>query len=125
MKKLSEEVTKTEKTEGKKNTLKKLFSLPKKSRELSKEEKEKQLAEEKKSKNKIFYHIFQDFVGYGRINIVMEDEGIEDISCDGHHVPIFIYHKKYDAIPTNIKYSDEKELDSFVVRLAQICGKQI
>ena len=80
---------------------------------------------EQKSKEKIFYHVFREFLGYGKIDIIMEDEGIEDISCDGHHVPVFIYHKKYDAISTNIKFDDEKELNSFVVRLAQICGKQI
>ena len=55
----------------------------------------------------------------------MEDEGIEDISCDGHHVPIFIYHKKYNEITSNITFDNENELNSFVVRLAQICGKQI
>ena len=80
---------------------------------------------EQKSKENIFYHVFREFLGYGKIDIIMEDEGIEDISCDGHHVPVFIYHKKYDAISTNIKFDDEKELNSFVVRLAQICGKQI
>ena len=77
------------------------------------------------TKNKIFYYIFRDFIGYGKIDILMEDEGIEDISCDGYHVPIFIYHKKYDAITTNIRFENEEELDSFVVRLSQICGKQI
>jgi len=81
--------------------------------------------EEKMIKEKIYYHLFRDFLGYNRIDILMKDEGIEDISCDGHQVPIFIYHKKYDAITTNIKFDDEKELNSFVVRLAQICGKQI
>jgi len=80
---------------------------------------------EKESKDKIFYHIFRDFLGYGKIDIIMEDEGIEDISCDGHHVPIFIYHKKYDEVTTNVKFDDENELNSFVVRLTQICGKQI
>jgi flagellar protein FlaI len=81
--------------------------------------------EEKKTKDKIFYHIFREFLGYGKIDILMRDEGIEDISCDGHHVPLFIYHKKYDAIPTNINFKNAEELDSFVVRLSQICGKQI
>ena len=77
------------------------------------------------SKDKIFYHLFRNFIGYNRIDIIMEDEGIEDISCDGHHVPIFLYHKKYEAISTNIQFKDMEELDSFVVRLSQICGKQI
>ena len=81
--------------------------------------------EEKKIKEKIYYHLFRDFLGYNKIDVIMKDEGIEDISCDGHHVPIFIYHKKYDAITTNVKFDDEQDLTSFVIRLAQVCGKQI
>jgi flagellar protein FlaI len=82
-------------------------------------------AEEQERKDKIFYHLFRDFIGYGKIDIIMRDDGIEDISCDGHHVPIFIYHKKYDEISSNVWFDDEQELNSFVVRLAQISGKQI
>jgi flagellar protein FlaI len=55
----------------------------------------------------------------------MNDVGIEDISCDGHHVPVFLYHKKYEEITTNIQFENMEELDSFVVKLSQICGKQI
>jgi len=80
---------------------------------------------EEEAKDKIFYHIFRDFIGYGRIDILMEDEGIEDVSCDGYLVPIFIHHKKYEAITTNVQFKDREEVDSFVVRLSQICGKQI
>jgi len=91
------------------------------------QEKEKEEIEvaAKESKDKIFYHVFREFIGYGPIDIVMKDDGIEDISCDGHHVPIFLYHKKYEAISTNIRFENEEHLNSFVVRLAQICGKQI
>ena len=78
-----------------------------------------------KSKEKIFYHLFREFLGYGRIDILMHDEGIEDVSCDGPNIPIFLYHKKFDEISTNIIFKEDDELDSFVVRLSQICGKQI
>ena len=77
------------------------------------------------SKDKIFYYIFQEFIGYGKIDILMNDEGIEDISCDGFEIPIFIFHKKYESIKTNIKFDSTDALDSFVIRLSQICGKQI
>jgi flagellar protein FlaI len=108
----------------KKKSLKNLFS--KKEKEDKDKLTKEQIAElEEKAKRKIFYHIFKEFLGYGKIDVIMEDEGIEDISCDGYHVPIFIYHKKYDEISTNVKFEDEFELDSFVIRLAQICGKQI
>lgn len=79
----------------------------------------------KESKDKIFYYVFQDFIGYGKIDILMHDEGIEDISCDGSNIPIFIYHKKLESIRSNLVYTTTEELDSFVVKLSQMCGKQI
>jgi type IV secretory pathway ATPase VirB11/archaellum biosynthesis ATPase len=77
------------------------------------------------SKDKIFYHLFREYLGYGVIDIVMLDDGIEDISCDGPDVPVFLYHKKYEEMTTNIYFETPEMLDSFVVRLAQVCGKQI
>ena len=128
------EEEKEEKPENKQKGEKKsklTLTLPKLKNPIAKKDKVPELLEdelkklEEESKKKIFYHIFREFLGYGKIDIPMSDEGIEDISCDGHHVPIFIYHKKYSAITTNIKFDNELELDSFVVRLSQICGKQI
>lgn len=86
---------------------------------------DKQIKIEKNAKDIILYYIFREFTGYGRIDILMNDSDIEDISCDGHAIPIFIFHKKYESIKTNIIYKDADELDSFVVKLSQMCGKQI
>jgi flagellar protein FlaI len=108
-----------------KETQKKEEAKIKKEPKPTKLSKEELLAAEQESRDKIFYHIFREFLGYSKIDIIMNDEGIEDVSCDGYHVPIFIYHRKYNAISTNIKFDNESDLDSFVVRLSQICGKQI
>ena len=105
-----------------KKSIKEMFSFKKKKEKIEPRILNQQ---EQESKDKIFYHLFRDFLGYGKIDIIMKDVGIEDISCDGHHVPIFIYHKKYSEITTNVMFDDEQDLNSFVVRLAQICGKQI
>lgn len=77
------------------------------------------------SKDRVFYHIFREFVGYGKIDILMQDDGIEDISCDGYGIPIFIHHRDFESIRTNIVFGAADELDSFVVKLSQMCGKQI
>ena len=77
------------------------------------------------SKDKIYYYVFQEFMGFGKIDILMKDIGIEDISCDGIGVPIFIFHKDFESIKTNIIFRDIDELDSFVIKLSQMCGKQI
>jgi len=76
-------------------------------------------------KKKILYYIKRKFIGYGRIDILMMDPNIEDISCTGSGVPIFLYHRKYDSLQSNIKFKNEDELSAFVVKLSQKCGKHI
>ncbi len=78
-----------------------------------------------KTKDNIYYYILQDFIGFGKIDILMNDEGIEDIHCDGLDVPLFIHHRLFESIKTNIIFKNVEELDSFVIKLSQICGKQI
>ena len=77
------------------------------------------------SKEKIFYYVVRDFLGYGKIDALMKDPNIEDISCDGPGIPIFLYHRKYGSLKTNIVFEDEEELSAFVIKLAQKCGKHI
>ncbi|MCJ2555650.1 MAG: Flp pilus assembly complex ATPase component TadA [Candidatus Thermoplasmatota archaeon] len=77
------------------------------------------------SKERIMYYVLRDFIRYGPIDVVMIDVNVEDISCDGVDIPFYIYHRKYGSIPSNLRFDDEGELDSFVVWLAQRCGKHI
>ncbi len=77
------------------------------------------------SKERIMYYVLRDFIRFGAIDTVMIDPNVEDISCDGVQIPFYIYHRKYGSIPSNLKFDDEGELDSFVVWLAQRCGKHI
>lgn len=77
------------------------------------------------SKKRIRYFIVRDFIGYGPVDVLMRDPMIEDISCDGPAIPIYLFHRSYESIKTNIVFPEETELDSFVIRLAQRCGKQI
>jgi flagellar protein FlaI len=75
--------------------------------------------------DKLMYYLTRDFIYHGKIESLMRDHMIEDISCDGPNVPIYIWHRKYESIPTNVKFEDTKDLDSFVVKLAYLCGKHI
>jgi flagellar protein FlaI len=77
------------------------------------------------SKERIFYYVKRDFMGYGPIQPMMIEYQVEDISCDGVNVPIFIYHRKYGSIRSNVKFNSAEELDGFVVWMAQKCGKHI
>src|SRR6266487_3753880 len=77
------------------------------------------------SKERVMYYVYRDFMRYGPIDVVMTDIQVEDVSCDGVNVPFYIYHRKYGSIPSNLKFDNAEELDSFVIWLAQRSGKHI
>lgn len=76
---------------------------------------------------KMKYHIFRDTAGYGLIDAIMQDPNIEDISCDGIGMPIFIFHRNpiYSEMSTNVTFESKETLDSFVMKLAQKTGRTV
>ncbi len=79
---------------------------------------------EKSSLFKIEYYLIRNYLGWGRIDALMIDPLIEDISCDGDDVPIFLFHRKEQNIKTNISF-DTNSLISLAITLAQRSGKHI
>ncbi len=79
----------------------------------------------KKSRSKIFYYLRRDLIGYGRMDVLMNDANVEDVSLDGTGIPIFAYHRKFESVETTISWPTDEELESYVIKLAQRCGKHI
>jgi len=79
----------------------------------------------KKNIAKIKYYAIRDFVHLGKIEPLMRDHMIEEISCDGTGIPLYIWHRELESIPTNIKFEKDSELNNFARKLAYICGKHI
>ena len=77
------------------------------------------------SMERIVYYVLRDFVGYGPIDALILDPEVEDISCDGVEVPLFIFHGKYESVKTNVMFADEDSLNSFIVMLGQRCSKSV
>jgi flagellar protein FlaI len=77
------------------------------------------------AREKILYNIEKEFLGDGHVDPIMHDKYIEDISCDGLNIPIFVYHTSYENTKTNLSYKTAEELDSFVTKMAQRAGKHI
>ncbi|ADN35393.1 type II secretion system protein E [Methanolacinia petrolearia DSM 11571] len=72
----------------------------------------------------ISYYLYRNFKGYGKLDPLMHDEGIEDITCNGPDIPVFIFHRKYSNLPVNIVF-ENKELNRFVLKIAQKADKQL
>ena len=74
---------------------------------------------------KILYHAERDLVGFGRIDPLMRDPNIEDISCDGVNKPVYVWHRNYESVETNLEFESDEELDNIVVKLVHMAGKHV
>ena len=74
---------------------------------------------------KINYYLEKDLIGYGKIDGLICDPLIEDISCLGLNKPVYIYHRKYADAKTNIVFTEEEGLDDFITRVVHRQGKHV
>jgi len=79
---------------------------------------------EKSTLFKIQYFLIRNYIGWSRIDPLMKDPQLEDISCDGTRIPLFLYHRRFRNIRTNIVFEAEI-LNSLAITLAQRSGKHI
>ncbi|MEM0379376.1 MAG: type II/IV secretion system ATPase subunit [Nanopusillaceae archaeon] len=79
----------------------------------------------KKQYQKIFYYVFRDIYGYGKIEPLMRDPFIEDISCTGVLSPIYIVHRFFGNLETNIYFLNEEEILDTIEKFALRSKKYI
>jgi flagellar protein FlaI len=77
---------------------------------------------DRRSAYKLGYYFARNYLGLGRIDPLMHDAAIEDISCNGPQLPVFVAHNRHQSVRTNLTF-DELELNSFTMKLAQKGGK--
>ncbi|MCH7850556.1 MAG: type II/IV secretion system ATPase subunit [Nanoarchaeota archaeon] len=74
---------------------------------------------------KIYYYLYRNFIGLNEIEPMMRDYYIEDIECNGVGDNMYIVHRVFRNIKTNIKFKEMEVLSSFVEKLAQKTGRYI
>ncbi|AKB49524.1 Type II secretion system protein [Methanosarcina barkeri str. Wiesmoor] len=73
---------------------------------------------------KIIYYLRRNLLGYEKIDPLLYDPYIEDISCDGVGVPLYVYHNRYLNVECNITF-EEEELDALVIKMCQLNNKHV
>ncbi|NPA86826.1 MAG: Flp pilus assembly complex ATPase component [Candidatus Diapherotrites archaeon] len=66
--------------------------------------------------------LIRELAQYSMIEVFMRDPYIEDISCVGTH-PIWIVHKIFGSMETNVAFKDEEELEDFIFRLTELLNR--
>ena len=72
---------------------------------------------------RISYIVKRDILGFGKLDPLLKDPNIEDIHVVGVGRPVFVWHRLYENIPTNIYFFDPEELNRHLHKLMLVSGK--
>ena len=67
----------------------------------------------------------RDIIGYGAIDPLIQDDELEEIMIIGTSKPIFVYHREYGMMKTNLQFSDEGELRDLIDSIARQINRRI
>ncbi len=77
------------------------------------------------SYKKIYYYLARDFIGFNETEPLLRDYFVEDIECNGANSPVYVVHRIFRNLKTNLIFKNNEVLESFVEKLAQRSGKYI
>ncbi len=71
------------------------------------------------------YYVTRDVLGLGPLDPLLRDPHIEDVSVNGVGQPVYVWHQKYEYIPTNIVIASEEHLNEYIMRLTYMAGRHV
>ena len=69
--------------------------------------------------------LLRDIIGYGEIDSLIHDDDLEEIMIIGINKPVFVYHRKYGMMKTNVIFNDERELMDLIDSIARQINRRI
>ena len=67
----------------------------------------------------------RDIIGYGEIDSLIQDDELEEIMIIGTGKPIFVYHRKYGMMKTNIAFEDAQDIKNLIDSIARQINRRI
>ncbi|MDD3159390.1 MAG: CpaF family protein [Candidatus ainarchaeum sp.] len=69
--------------------------------------------------------IVREMAGYGLIDDLIRDDQLEEIMIVGPKKPVFVFHRKYEMMKTNIEFYSETEIEDLINKIAREIGRRV
>ena len=69
--------------------------------------------------------VVREMVGYGIIDALINDDRLEEIMVIGPKTPVYVFHRDYEMMVTNIEFYSDNEIQDVVNRIARIVGRRV
>jgi flagellar protein FlaI len=70
-------------------------------------------------------YLIQKSLGMGSIEILMDDQNLEEITINSADEPVWVYHRTYGWLKTNIRVSSEDQTKHYATMIGRKVGRQI
>ncbi len=69
--------------------------------------------------------VVREMVGYGIIDSLVRDDQLEEIMviCPGK--PVFVFHRKYEMMSTNIEFFSDREIQDLINKIGREVGRRV
>ncbi|MFH7882100.1 MAG: ATPase, T2SS/T4P/T4SS family [Candidatus Aenigmatarchaeota archaeon] len=69
--------------------------------------------------------LVHEMLGLGKVELLLNDGNIEDIVVNSAEEPVWVYHKKYGWLKTNIFIETETQIQNYAAIIGRKVGRQI
>jgi len=69
--------------------------------------------------------VVREMVGYGLIDDLIKDDLLEEIMVVGPQKPVYVFHREYEMMTTNIEFFSEQEIEDLINRIAREVGRRV
>ncbi|MGV8162734.1 MAG: type II/IV secretion system ATPase subunit [Candidatus Nanoarchaeia archaeon] len=80
---------------------------------------------DEKTKNTLINYLLQENLGLGKIDILLKDKNLEEVVVNNHSEPIWVYHKHFGWLETNIKIMTEARIRHYATMIGRDVNKEI
>ena len=70
-------------------------------------------------------YLIQKALGMGNVENLMEDDQLEEITINGAHEPVWVYHRKHGWLKTTVRLQSDDQIRHFSSMIARKVGRQI
>ena len=75
-------------------------------------------------KENLAKNILKELIGYGEISSLIDDDNLEEIMVIGVNKPVFVYHREYGMMETDLYFEDEEKITNIIDSIARETNRQ-
>ncbi|MFH0972088.1 MAG: ATPase, T2SS/T4P/T4SS family [Candidatus Micrarchaeota archaeon] len=69
--------------------------------------------------------VVKEMAGYGIVDPLLDDDLLEEIMVIGPGKPVYVFHRKYEMMKTNVIYYEDRDIFNLIDKMARTVGRRI